>query len=174
MTTSNQGAIRINLDNVIDEIQARFRLTEKELDRAFQQAARRASAVGYDRSVRQFRRLTGEGQYIAFRRPRARQGQIGGDRASLEEVANPSTDPQIQRVTRRRSNWIRNRVFSSVRHTGEGKVWVGLNPQSETGRRLILEFPGLADGFDIEVVQAAMEQVFGLELEKAAIQAVSR
>ena len=45
----------------VQEIQEKYRLTEQEIDRAFQQARRRSTAAGYDRAFRQLKRLTGEG-----------------------------------------------------------------------------------------------------------------
>lgn len=123
----------VHIDDNLREIQGRFRLTEEEIDRAFQRARRRTVAAGYDRSFRQLKRITGEGKPY----------------------------------------WLPNRVFSSLRHTGEGKVWVGLNPERRKGR-IVQTFPDLPQEFDAEAVRQAMEQIFEAELEKAAIQAVSR
>ena len=46
----------------VKEIQEAYRLTEAEMDRAFQTARRRAIGAGRDRAFRQLKRLTGLGK----------------------------------------------------------------------------------------------------------------
>ena len=149
--------VTVQIDRTLQEVQTRFRLTEEELDRAFERARRRAAAAGYDRAFRQLKRITGEGKLY----------------------------------------WVgASRVFSSIRHTGDGKIWVGLNPdvlgpapKSGSGQpltrtrkgalidsttRIGTTFANLPTEFEAGVVRSAMEQIFEAELEKAAIQTVSR
>ena len=134
--------VAFRTDENLREIQGRFRLTEAELDRAFQRAQRRALAAGYGRAFRQLKRITGEGKLF----------------------------------------WVgARRVFTGVRHTGEGKLWVGLNPHVVRGRPTSQRpqgtgktFVDLPTEFDEEAVDNAMVTIFEAELEKAAIAIVGK
>ena len=120
--------------------------------------------------------LTEEELDRAFQRARRRAAAAGYDRVLR----------QFTRITgESRKFWTlgASRVYSSVQYTGEGKVWVGLNPDryrrvydTEMGRyvREGGDFPELATDFDSGAVVSAMEQIFEAELEKAAIAAVSK
>ena len=146
----------------LETIQSRFRLTEQEVDRAFQQARRRANAAGYDRILRQFTRITGEGRQLFVSARRA----FTSTRLTGEGKVWAGLNP---------------RVYGGRRHSTTEPGNLPLDEQAildSDPRRPVPQFralfPNLPTDFDAEAVQTAMEQVFAAELEMAAVTAVGK
>lgn len=100
----------------------------------------------------------------AFARARRRSIGAGRDRAYR----------QLKRITGLGTvYWKPNRVYAGPnRLTGDGSVWVGLNPaRMKQGR--IRRFPQLPQDFDPQAIESAMVQVLDAELEKAATDVLS-